>query len=116
MFFFFNIKFFFHTRAAEQSSTETAQAPSRQDHQDDNDEGSREEFPFENVFNTSMKMVHSFVAQLSSAIERDLSNLNLSIPRHQNNGEGPRETLNSQTQTENNHTHIPEQQSSSGTF
>ncbi|RHZ77387.1 hypothetical protein Glove_180g23 [Diversispora epigaea] len=97
--------------APQQSSTETAQTP---DNQDNDERNSREEFPFENVLNTSIKMVHNFVSQLSSAIERDLSNLNLSIPRQLSNGESPRETLNSQTQTENNQTPSnPEQQSSS---
>ncbi|CAG8432679.1 5661_t:CDS:10 [Diversispora eburnea] len=95
--------------APQQSSIETAQTPNNQDHDDRN---SRDEFAFENVLNTSIKMVHNFVSQLSSAIERDLSNLNLSIPRQL--GDSPRETLNSQTQTENNQTPSnPEQQSSS---
>ncbi|RIA80248.1 hypothetical protein C1645_792940 [Glomus cerebriforme] len=58
-----------------------------------NNEANPEEYPFERVLNTGIKnlqdMVQTFVTQLSTTIERDLSNKNLNVSQqHQlNNGD-----------------------------
>ncbi|CAG8549603.1 16490_t:CDS:10 [Acaulospora morrowiae] len=68
--------------APQSSSTEAAQTSNNERVQND-EQYNQEEFPFEKVINVSIKtvqdMVHNFVSQLSTAIERDLSNLNLNV-------------------------------------
>ncbi|CAG8451030.1 2436_t:CDS:2, partial [Acaulospora colombiana] len=79
------------------TAPQSSSAPSSDN---DNDEQYyQEEFPFEKVINTSIKtvqeMVNNFVNQLSTAIERDLSNLNLSGSRQ------PQQTTNDNNEGSN---------------
>jgi hypothetical protein len=61
-----------------------------------NNEYASEEYPFERVLNTGIKnlqdMVQTFVTQLSTTIERDLSNKNLNVsqPHQSNNADNSR--------------------------
>ncbi|CAG8645191.1 18702_t:CDS:10, partial [Acaulospora morrowiae] len=81
--------------APQSSSTEAAQTSNNERVQND-EQYNQEEFPFEKVINVSIKtvqeMVHNFVNQLSTAIERDLSNLNLNVSEQSQSQSQPQQT------------------------
>src|SRR3954447_3064632 len=95
---FTNYKLFYITLKGNQSQIDNSQSSS--EFGTNNEYAPPEEYPFERVLNTGIKnlqdMVQTFVTQLSTTIERDLSNKNINVSQpHQSNNDDNSRNVNS---------------------